>query len=136
MNYIMTQGSDEAWVLGMLEKLKLSVKGLERKYATSLQKFGFGINQMLIAGAVVYLPSLPNLAARATLMVGVIMISWAVTWLHGRYLPFSALYLAEKTKGFWSRVLPSAFSWLIAVTSALAATLLATYLQGWLPIGP
>ena len=136
VNYVMTQGSDEAWVLGMLEKLKLSVKTLERRYATSFQKYGFGINQLLFIGALVYLPSLPNLQSRAALMVGVVLITWAVTWLHGRYLPFAALYLSTKPKGIIAKVLPSAASWLIALTSAVAAALLAHYLQGFIPSPP
>lgn len=105
-------------------------------YATSFQKFGFGINQLLFLGAVVYLPSLPSLGARAALMVGILMITWAVTWSHGRYLPLAALYLSVKPKGFWTRVLPSAASWVIAVTSAVAAALLAHYLQGFIPTSP
>ena len=136
VNYVMAQGSDEAWVLGMLEKLKLSVKPLERRYATSMQKFGIGINQILFLGAVVYLPSLPSLNTRGALMVGVLLIIAAVTWLHGRFLPFAALFLETKQKGVLSKVLPSVMSWVIAVTSAVAATLLAQYLGGFLPATP
>lgn len=136
MNYVMTQGSDEAWVLGMLEKLKLSVKSLERRYATSYQKYGFGINQVLFFGAIVYLPSLPNLETRAVLMIGVLLILWVVTWLNGRYLPHAVLYLAVKSQSFWIKVSLSALSWGFAVTSALVAALLAHYLQGQLPASP
>lgn len=134
VNFAMTQGADEAWVLGMLEKLKHSVEPLERKYATSFKKFGFGINQLLFVGAIVYLPSLTSLGGRVVLMVGVLAIIGFVTWVHRRYLPFAALFLGNKPKGFFAKSLPSALSWIIAVTSAVAATLLATYLQGLLPI--
>ncbi|MCO8143659.1 hypothetical protein NHN26_00345 [Rhodovulum tesquicola] len=136
VNFAMTQGADEAWVLGMLEKLKNSVEPLERKYATSFKKFGFGINQVLLVGAVIYLPSLTELELRAALMIGVLAIIAAVTWAHSRYLPFAALFLGNKPKSFFTKVFPSALSWIIAVTSAVAATLLATYLQGLLPITP
>jgi hypothetical protein len=135
VNFAMTQGADEAWVLGMLEKLKNSVEPLERRYATSYKKFGFGINQLLLVGAIVYLPSLTNLWFRVALMVGVLGIIGLVTWAHRRYLPFAALYLGNKPKGFFAKSLPIALSWMIAVTSAVAATLLAAYLQGLLPIG-
>jgi hypothetical protein len=134
VNFAMTQGADEAWVLGMLEKLKKSVESLERKYATSFKKFGFGINQLLFVGAIVYLPSLTSLGVRTALMVGVLGIIGFVTWVHRRYLPFAALFLGNKPKGFVAKSFPSAMSWIIAVTSAVAATLLATYLQGLLPI--
>jgi hypothetical protein len=136
VNFAMTQGEDEAWVLGMLEKIKNSVDHLERRYATNFKKFGFGINQLLFVGAIVYLPSLTNLWFRAALMAGVLVIIGLVTWAHGRYLPFAALFLGNKPKGFITKSFPSALSWIIAVTSAVAATLLATYLQGLLPISP
>jgi hypothetical protein len=136
VNFAMTQGENEAWVLGMLEKFKNSVESLERRYATSFQKFGFGINQLLFVGAIVYLPSLPELAFRIALMTGVLGIIGFVTWVHRRYLPFAELYLGSKPEGFIAKSLPSALSWVIAVTSAVAATLLATYLQGLLPISP
>lgn len=135
-NYVMTQAADEAWVLGMLEKLKLSLKAFERKYATSFQKYGFGINQLLVLGAVIYLPSLPNLQARTIFMAGVLAIIWFVSWLHSRYLPFAALYLTAKPKGVLTRLLPSAVSWMIAVTSAVAATMLAQFLQGFILASP
>ena len=131
----MTQGADEAWVLGMLEKLKKSVESLERKYATSFKKFGFGINQLLFVGAIVYLPSLTSLGVRTALMVGVLLIIGFVTWVHQRYLPFAALFLGNRPNGFFAKSFPIALSWIIAATSAVAATLLATYLQGLLPIG-
>lgn len=136
VNFVMTQGADEAWVLGALEKLKNSVGHLERRYATSFKKFGFGINQLLLVGAIVYLPSLPTLGFRATLMAGVLAIVAFMDWAHARYLPFAALFLGNKPKGVIAKSFPSALSWIIAVTSAVAATLLATYLQGLLPISP
>jgi hypothetical protein len=67
-NLAMTQGADEAWVLGKLEKLKSEIRRFERSYATNFKRFGFGINQFLLLAAVVYLPSLDarHLPASAT----------------------------------------------------------------------
>lgn len=44
VNNTMTQGGDEAWVLGTLEKIKRNIRPYERAYTTNLKKFGFGIN--------------------------------------------------------------------------------------------
>jgi hypothetical protein len=89
----MTQGADKAWVLGELERLKRDVHGFERAYATNVKRLGFGINQLLLFGVIVYLPSLDSLRDRTILMVGVIALMGAVTWLHNRFLPFAAVYL-------------------------------------------
>jgi hypothetical protein len=132
INLVMTQSSDEAWVLGMLEKLKRSVRPFERAYTTNFKKFGFGINQLLLVGAIIFLPSLITLRDRAILMVGVLVLIFCVDWLHGKYLPFAAIYLSQKPKGLFARVAPSAFSWIIAVSASVAAALLGAYLKGLL----
>lgn len=134
VNFSMTQGPDEAWVLGMLEKLKKSIDPLGRKYATNFRKFGFDKSQVLLLGAIVYLPSLTGLTSRVALMAGVLMINYLVDRFHRRYLPFAALFLGEKPKGVIARSLPSALSWIITLTSAVTAALLAEYLKGRLPI--
>ncbi|MDF1633646.1 hypothetical protein [Mycoplana sp. MJR14] len=131
-NSAFTQGGDEAWVLGMREKIRSAVRPLERTYATNFKNFGVGgLNQLFILGAVVTLPSLSNLSDRAIFMVGVLVIVWALNWVHMHYLPLSALYLGKKQSGFFGRIFPSAISWLTAVSAGVATTLLAAYLQGW-----
>jgi hypothetical protein len=132
VNNAMTQSSDEAWVLGMLERLKRSVKPLERSYATNIKRIGVGFNQLLLLAAFVFLPSLANLRDRALFMVGIFVILIAMNWLHSRYLPNAAIYLRNRPQGILARVAPSFISWLIALTAGAAATLLAGYLQGWM----
>jgi hypothetical protein len=131
-NFVMTQGGDEAWVLGMLEKLKRGIRPFERVYMTNFKRLGFGIDEILLLAAIIYLPSLSNLRDRIVFMVGVILIIIAVKWLHNKFLPLSAIYLGQKPKGLFARFAPSASSWIIAVTAGLAASLLGAYLQGWL----
>jgi hypothetical protein len=130
VNYAMTQAPDEAWTLGKLEKLKWQIRQFERFYATNFKKLGFGINQVLLVGAITYLPSLPNLQNRAILMGGVLFLIWTINRLHDRYLPFAAIYLGKRPEGMIARVMPSVVSWLISATAGIAATLLAAYLQG------
>ncbi len=131
-NIVTTQGGDEAWVLGMLEKLKRSIKPCERTYTTSFKRFGFGINQLLLVGAIVFLPSLESLRDRAVLMLTVLLLIYGVNRLHSRYLPFSAIYLDVKPIGPLARMAPTVISWVISVTASIAAALVAAYLQGWL----
>ncbi|MFT4171140.1 MAG: hypothetical protein QM639_01165 [Rhodocyclaceae bacterium] len=132
VNMVMTQGGDEAWVLGMLEKLKRTIRPLERTYATNFKKLGFGVNQLLVVGTITFLPSLDTFRNRAILMAGVLALVLGVNWLHGRYLPFAAIHLGPKPTGLLARIAPSLASWVIAVSAGIAATLLAAYLQGWI----
>mgnify|MGYP001176596960 CR=1 FL=1 len=130
VNVAMTQGADEAWVLGMLEKLKGYVRPYERSYATNIKRLGFGINQVLAAGTIVVLPGIATLFDRAILVVAVIALMAVVVKLHNHYLPFAAIYLRAKPNGLASRIAPTLLSWLIAVTASVAASLIAAYLQG------
>ncbi|MFG1202133.1 hypothetical protein V5F29_07035 [Xanthobacter aminoxidans] len=130
INTAMTQGGDEAWVLGALEKIKRWVRPYERMYTTNFKKFGFGINQLLLVGTIVILPSLSGVRDRSTMMCGVLFLIFAVNFLHQRYLPFAAIYLSRRPQGLLSRLAPSMVSWVIAATAGIAATLLAAYLQG------
>jgi hypothetical protein len=132
IKFVMTQGGDETWVLGMLEKLKRGIRSSERVYMTNFKRLGFGIDEILLLAAIIYLPSLSNLRDRIVFMVGVILIIIAVKWLHNNFLPLSAIYLGQKPKGLFARFAPSASSWIIAVTAGLAASLLGAYLQGCL----
>jgi hypothetical protein len=131
-NAAMTQGGDEAWVLGMMERLKRSVRPFERSYPTTFKRVGIGLNQLLLLGSIVVLPSLASLRERAVLMGGVLALIFALDWLNRRYVPLAAIYLTKKPVGFGSRIAPSLISWIIALTAGAAAVLLASYLQGWL----
>lgn len=134
INLAMTQGSDEAWVLGMLEKIKVRTRPLERTYATSLSKYGFGINQLMLAATLVVLPGMPGLRDRAIMVAAVCGLIWLVNRLHGRFLLFADIYLDEKPLHWYSKIGSSVLSWLIAVLASVVATLVAAYLQGWLKI--
>lgn len=136
VNTAMTQGTSEAWVLGRLETLKRDLKRYERTYVTNFKRWGIGINQLLLLGALVFLPSLDGLGDRAILMAAVLALIVGVNWSHSRYLPFAAIYLREKRKSLIGRVWPSLASWGIGIVATVAATLLAAYLQGWLEIPP
>ena len=133
LNEIMTQGADEAWVLGKLEELKRYLKKYERNYTTHFRRIGFGFNQLLLVGAIVYLPSIENLLNRAIFLGGTCLIALVVNWLHQKYLPFASIYLSGSHERLAKRISLAMWSWLIAVSAALVAALLAAFLQGWWP---
>ncbi|WP_341364915.1 hypothetical protein P8T57_06225 [Thalassospira sp. SN3W] len=110
VNSAMTQSSSEAWTLGRLEKIKNDFKRYERSYATHFKKLNLGANQIIFAGALVYIPSLNNLGQRFIFFVSVFFITRLVTYLHTKYLPFTAIYLSEKSDSLIRRAFPSVVS--------------------------
>lgn len=134
VNSAMTQGANEAWVLGQLETLKRDLKRYERTYITNFKRWGIGINQVMLLAAIVFLPSLGRLMDRAILMGVVLALIFGVNWLHSRYVPFAAIYLRKKKKGWFGNAWPSVASWGIGIVAAIIGTLAAAYLQGALKI--
>jgi len=134
VNTAMTQGANEAWVLGQLETLKRDLKRYERTYITNFKRWGIGINQLMLLAAIVFLPSLSGLKDRAILMAVVLALIFAVNWLHSRYVPYAAIYLREKEKGWLGKAWPRVASWGIGIVAAVVGTLAAAYLQGALKI--
>lgn len=130
VNFAMTQGTSEAWVLGRLETLKRDVGRYERTYITNFKRWGIGINQVMLLGAIIWLPSLPGLTARAVLMGVVLGLIVLVNFLHSRYVPFAAIYLRERKVGAVRRALPSIGSWAIGIAATIIAGLVGTYLEG------
>lgn len=134
VNSVITQGANEAWVLGKLETLKRELKGFERTYVTNFKRWGIGINQFMLLAAVVFLPSMSGLRDRAILMGAVLALAFVVNWTHSRYFPFAAIYLREKKRSLIGRVWTSIASWVVGIAAAVVAALVGAYLQGWLEI--
>jgi len=134
VNIAMTQGANEAWVLGQLETLKRDLKRYERTYITNFKRWGIGINQLMLLGAIVFLPNLPGFWDRAKLIGVILALIIAVNWLHSRYVPYAAIYLRQKKQNWLSNAWPRIASWGIGIVAAVIGTLAAAYLQGALKI--
>lgn len=136
VNIIMTQGANEAWVLGQLEKLRRDLRRYERSYITSYKRWGIGINQLMLLAGIVFLPSLGGLKDRAILIGVILSLIYAVQWLHSRYVPYAAIYLRQKKQSWLGKAWPRVASWAIGIVAAVIGTLAAAYLQGALKIYP
>ena len=97
---------------------------------------GIGITDLMIIGAITYLPSLGSIRERIILMVGVIALNAAVNWINKKYLPYAVIYLGKKPEGLISRVAPFIISWLITVSAGITAIVLGAYLQGYFTLLP
>lgn len=134
VNTAVTQGANRAWVLGQLETLKLDLKQFERSYVTNFKRWGISINQFLLIGAVILLPSFNSLLDRAIFMGAGLALIVGVNWLHSRYLPFAAIHLREKRKGILEQFGPSAASWVLGIVATVLAAFIGAYLIGWLEV--
>lgn len=134
VNSVTIQGANEAWVLGQLEKLKRDLKRYERTYITNVKRWGVGINQAMLLATIVFLPSLGGLKDRVILMGIVLALILGVNSLHSRYVPYAAIYLHEKKKGWMGKALPKVASWAIGIVATIIAGLAGAYLQGALKI--
>lgn len=129
VNYAMVQSVSEAWALGELEKLKRQIRKFQKVYAD--RKYGVGINQFMLLGTIVFLPSL-ELRDRVVLIAAVLGLAFGVSWLHKHYLRHATIYLDSREVNWITRVVPSILSWCIGILAAVIATLVGAYLKGWL----
>lgn len=132
VNIAMVQGGDEAWVLGMREKLKHSIRPFERNYVTNTKFLG-GFKFITFAYAVVILPSFASFIYRSIFMISVLIFVFSIEWLHKRYLPLAVLHLRKRQAGFIAQFAPSAISWISTIIAGAIVMLLQLYLEGKLP---
>jgi hypothetical protein len=133
-NFVMTQSSDEAWTLGMVEKFKRFIAPYERSYAINIRKLGFGINQILLFWALVFLPEVEDMWWRVGFLLSVLFVIYLNNQLHARYLPLATIVLGAPRSTFFGRISPSFLSWLLAVLSGVAVSIFSAYAKGWLHI--
>ncbi len=97
-NFLMVQGPDESWVLGVLEKFKQYMVGSIHFYATQYKKFGITFNQLLIFAVIIYLPSIENIYSRYVFSFLAIVLLFFFHWLHDSFVPYSSIQLKETKK--------------------------------------
>ncbi|MGF1549848.1 MAG: hypothetical protein ACFBQW_04860 [Sphingomonadaceae bacterium] len=134
VNWALTQGANEAWVLGKLETLKRTLKRYERTYVTTYARWGISLNQLLLLAALVLLPSFDTLQDRAIFMCTGLALLLAINWLHSRYLPYAAIHLRERDKGLLGKFGPSVLSWIMGIIGVLLTTVVGAYLLGALEL--
>jgi hypothetical protein len=135
-NIAMTQGADEAWTLGELEKIKKEIRSFERIFVTK-KYYSVSLNQVMLVIAIVALPSLGSILNRAFLIISVVILAALVIKLHNKFLPHASIYLsASQQSKFMGTIFGSVFSWTLGLSANLIAALLAAYLAGYFSIAP
>lgn len=129
INIAMTQGPDEAWVLGQLETFKRELKRYQRFGFTSFKRFGVNFASIAALAAVSFLPSLDAFLERLLFCCAVALIFGGVNWASSRLLPHAVIDLQERKRSALARFWPEALTWLMAIVGSVIATLLATHFE-------
>lgn len=118
-NNLAVQGSNEAWVSGKLNVLKAEVKQYEKHFFGKIKRFGFGLNQMLLLGGIIFLPSFSTWVERTVLMMGILATVWALNASSQKWLVNATIYMDDEPIGWLRKYLPSVMSWVFGIVSAV-----------------
>jgi len=129
-NEIRVQGINETWVTGKAEATARMLRTFEKTLVTTYKKFGLTLNQVIILGMLVLIPSIQLLWQRAVFVVAIILLLQSLLWLHQRFIPNVTLYLAEQEPNALKSVWPTLLSFLMGVVASLLAAWLFRWLTG------
>jgi hypothetical protein len=127
-NRVTTNGPDESWVLGESEATISSLRMREQKLSTAIGRYRININQLVFLGALVVMPDLP-LQERAIFFASVIGLIFFADKVTARLISNFAIDLKRDRPNFWESIGPTALSWLVSVTSGVAASVVYGLLQ-------
>lgn len=127
-NRVTTNGPDESWVLGEAEATVSSLRTREQKLSTAIGRYRININQIVFLGALVVMPELP-LQERAIFFASVIALIFVADKITARLVSNLAIDLKRDRPNFWESIGPTALSWLVSVTSGVAASVVYGLLQ-------
>ena len=121
-NEVMVQGINESWVIGRAEIIARVLRGYESGLVTNYKKFGLTLNQFIYLAMLAAIPSIEAFLDRAVFVVAVVVILQFLYWLHSKFIPVLIVYPSDPAASVWERLRPTALSWLIATSSAVAAS--------------
>lgn len=129
-NEVLVQGVNELWVVGKAETIARTLRSSESVLVTNYKKFGLTLNQLLFLAMLVLIPAIDQVLYRAAFVLGVILLLQFLFWLHSKFIPVLIVYPSAPAPSVLQRIGPSVMSWLIAASSALAASYLFMVLTG------
>ncbi len=129
VNEVRVQGTQESWVIGKAETVASLLKTYQKTLATTFRSFGLNINGFLALGTLVALPEL-TLSRRLIFVVAMAFIGWLILEFHTKFIPNVIIYLSPRQPSQFERLWPQILSWLIAATSAVAASAIYGLLKG------
>jgi len=127
---IRVSGVNESWVVGKAESLHRALARYENNVVTNYRKYGLNFNSIIFLLMIAFVPEISTWPKRLLFVVAVVFLLAILYSVYSKLIPNTLILLGERTTGFWTRVWPSALSWLLAVTSALVASWLLKVLSG------
>ena len=124
VNEVRVQGVRESWVVGKAEAVASYLRQNQRTLVTTYKRFGLNLNSVIFLITIVLLPSVSSLRERAIFVGGVFVILQGLLAIHSQLVPNASIRLGDAEPGLFERLWPTVLSWLIGVTSSLAAALL------------
>lgn len=133
VNDVRVQGIRESWVVGKAEMLSGFLKKNQPTLVTTYRRFGLDLNSVIFLAMVILLPSITSLTDRVIFVVGVVAIQRVLLAIHVGIVRNTSIRVAEAPPPMFERLWPTFLSWLVALTSSLAAALLFYWLTNRAP---
>jgi hypothetical protein len=128
-NEVRVQAVQESWAIGKAEALCAHLQRYSKPLATSFRKFGLNINTAILLVVLVLLPDLP-LGRRVVFFLVAALCIFGIVQLHARFIPNVVIFLSAQEPNVVQRAWPQVASWLLALTSAVAASIAYGFLKG------
>ena len=119
---VRVSGVNETWVVGKAESIKKAVEPYENSLVTNYRKYGLNLNSLIFLAMVAVTPDIATLANRALFIGLATLLLVALYWSHKTLIPNTLVLPETKRATYLGRIWPSALSWIIAVTSSVAAS--------------
>lgn len=132
-NEVRVQGVQESWVIGKAESVSSLLRIHQKALSTTFRSFGLNINGLLALAALVALPEL-SIGRRVVFVLAVAIIAGLIVQAHKRLIPNAMIYLTPRRPSALERAWPQMLSWIIAVSSALVASIVYGLLKGELSL--
>lgn len=119
---VRVSGVNETWVVGKAESIKKAVEPYENSLLTNYRKYGLNLNSLIFLAMVAVTPDIVTLTNRALFIAFITLLLMALYWSHKALIPNTLVLPETKRATYLGRIWPSALSWVIAVTSSVAAS--------------
>lgn len=127
-NTVRVQGINETWVIGKSEATARVLRKYENLTLEAVKRLGITLNQLILLAMLVAIPAIQSTWQRALFVIGVVLISLSLGWLHTRFLPNVTIYLSKAEPNAFARLWPSILSLVLGIIGSLIASWLYTWL--------
>ena len=130
-NFVMAQSSEEAWALGIVEKLKREIYPFERSTPMNVRRTGLGINQLLLFLAAIFIVDIPDLSLRILFLTFILFTIYLNNLFQTHNMPMAIIRVGPQRTTFFTHFGPSIGSWILAVLTGILVATLGAYARSW-----